>query len=74
MPESDADPVRQVLCPCCERMTGPRATPITEAEALRAYTMMSLKGWTPATLLAEKGDDLDYIAPGLTSWLRRHIQ
>lgn len=62
---------RVFICPCCDRPALPRPTPITESECLLSYAAMVHKGWTRERLLAEKSEDLDYISPGLTDWLRK---
>ena len=61
---------RVYICPCCERPARRRVTAITDAEKLKSYGKMLTKGWTRDRLLAERAEDLDYIAPGLTDWLR----
>ena len=59
------------LCPCCERPAVARKEPITEDECERSLAIMSLKGWTAESLLAKRRDDLDFMAPGFTLWLKR---
>lgn len=63
--------MRLHTCPCCERLTEPRATPITEAEAMRAYAMMVARGWTAHRLLEERFEDINGISPDLTAFIRR---
>jgi hypothetical protein len=48
----------------------PRPTPISAAECEKAFGWLYAKGWTRARLLAERLDDIDYLAPGLSDWLR----
>ena len=61
---------RLYICPCCERPSVPRPTPISAAECEKAFGWLYAKGWTRARLLAERRDDIDYLAPGLSDWLR----
>lgn len=61
---------RRYICPCCGVLTGPRATPLTAVEAERGFAIMVRKGWTSERLLAEQAEALDYIAPGMTNYLR----
>jgi len=63
--------MRLFTCPCCERLTEPRTTPITEAENMRAYAMMVARGWTAQRLLDERLEDIDGISPDLTAFVRR---
>lgn len=59
-------------CPCCELpVLQPRATPISESECHIGFAIMRRRGWTTERLLTERGADLDYMAPGMTDWLRR---
>jgi hypothetical protein len=58
-------------CPCCDKPAIRRIEPITDAEAERGWSIMARRGWTVTQLLNERSSDLDYIAPGLTDWLRR---
>ena len=63
---------RIVVCPCCDQVVkAPRTKPITDAEFERALALMMARGWTVQRLLTERYDDLEYIAPGLTSMLER---
>jgi hypothetical protein len=63
--------MRLFTCPCCERLTEPRTSPLTEAEGMRAYAMMLHRGWTAQRLLDERREDLDGISPDLTAFIRR---
>jgi hypothetical protein len=64
--------LRVYICPCCDRPAQRRAEPLTEKDCLLSYAKMLAKGWTSDRLLAERSEDLDYIAPGLTDWLRQY--
>lgn len=57
------------MCPCCELPAERRSTPITDRDAERGYQIMAAKGWSASRLLAERAEDLDFIAPGMTTWL-----
>lgn len=61
------------MCPCCEQPAQRRTTPITEDEAMRGFVLMAQRGWTAERLLAERADDIEFIAPGMNDWLRKQI-
>jgi hypothetical protein len=65
---------RMYRCPCCELETAGRKTPISEDGMRKGLAMMLAVGWTPERLIAERSEDLDGIAPGLTDWIRKQIQ
>jgi hypothetical protein len=61
------------FCPCCELPAKQRSTPITDAQAALGFQKMAERGWTAERLLAERLDDIDFIAPGMADWLRRQV-
>lgn len=65
--------MRLYLCPCCEQVMGPRTTPISDDEIRLGYALLLARGWTAERLLAERSEDLDGIAPGVTDFLRGEV-
>jgi hypothetical protein len=62
--------VRLFICPCCEKPTLARETPMTQQDMRLGFARMAERGWTASRLLAERLTDIDGIAPGMSDYLR----
>lgn len=62
--------MQMFTCPCCDEPAKPRSSPLSEPEKYAGFAKMLAKGWTAERLLAERSEDLEGIAPGMTDFLR----
>jgi hypothetical protein len=66
----------KLLCPCCAQplTEGHRRTePLTPGECAAGMIYLERLGWTPLGLLEHASEALNLTSPGMTDWLRVHI-